>query len=259
MRILALVANDNTYQPRVYEEILKQLGSEMIGLVIVPMMPNLGKEIKFMRFLFNLYSFKGFFLKFSLVIRNKVYDILSCFFPLKRCYSLKRLAKKYSIPLYFTCNINSGDFLEFVSKLQPDLIISSQGQIIGSELLRIPRKGIINKHAGLLPKYRGIYPVFWAMMNNEKRIGITVHFVNEGIDAGDIIIQEALEIGSDDTFESIYERVIRKTPDLLLKAVDLIKKDGSVLKKNDTSEASYYSYPTKMDIARFKKLGKRVI
>ncbi|MFH1691086.1 MAG: formyltransferase family protein [Candidatus Omnitrophota bacterium] len=259
MRIIALVSNENTYQPLVYDELLRGIGSEVVGLVIVPMMPSFRSKIKFLRFLFDLYSVQGFLIKLTHVARNKVLALLDPFFPLKHSCSLKRVAKKHGVPLLYTDDVNSEEFLEQVRQLKPDLIISSQGQIIRKGLLQASRFGIINKHAGMLPKYRGIYPVFWAMMNDEKQIGITIHFMNEAIDGGDIILQEALDISKKDTFESVYQKVIHKTPGLFLKAINIIREGDYQLMKNDSKFASYYSYPTRNDIVRFKKLGKRIM
>ena len=259
MRILALVANENTYQPYVYENLLKHTDSEFMGIVLVPFITKQKSKFEMLCFLFNLYDVTGFIKKSFQVMKNKFLDIIDLIIPLKYCYSLKSVAKKYHIPLYKTKNINSKESIELIKKLNPDLIISSQGHFVGKKLRNIPKYGVINKHAGLLPKYRGIYPVFWAMLNDEKEIGVTIHLINEKIDDGDIIVQEKISIEPVDTFESLYKKVVKKTRKLFLKAIDLIKDGNHVLLPNNIRKATFFSYPDKDDIIKFRKTGKMII
>jgi methionyl-tRNA formyltransferase len=213
----------------------------------------------FLWFLLNLYGVKGTILKTFQVVKAKIFDCLSRFIHFKRCYSLREIAQRYNIPLYYTDKINSKEFLTLVEELSPDLILSSQGHYLGKRLLKIPTYGIINKHAGMLPKYRGVYPVFWAMLNDESEIGVTVHFMNEHMDDGAIILQETLPITEKDTFESLYQRVIDLTPKLFIKAIDAIEEGNITIKPNDKEQATYFTFPEIEDIRRFKQIGKRVI
>ena len=260
MRILALVSNDVTYQPRVYEPLVESKQSEFVGIVVVPFSTKQKTGIRLLQFMYNLYGIKGFVYKTYQVLSCRLFDYIGCFIRLKRCYSIKSIAKKYRIPLFDTKKINSKACRQWIADLKPDIILSSQGHYIGKKLLSIPKIGIINKHAGMLPKYRGLYPVFWAMLNGEEQIGITIHFMNEKLDDGDIIVQEMIPIQDDDTFESMYRKVIRKTPELFVKAIDLLGEDAKVkLVPNDECMATYYSFPEKQDIMQFKSSGKKII
>lgn len=146
-----------------------------------------------------------------------------------------------------------------MQSINPDLIISSQGHYINKKILKIPKYGVINKHAGLLPEYRGAYPVFWAMLNDEKKIGVSIHFMNDKIDGGDIIIQKEILISESDTFETLYSKVIKVTPDLFVKAIKLIKNNEMTIIKNEEEHSTYFSFPKKEDILRFKKRGLKII
>ena len=259
MRILAIVSNDNTYQPYIYELLVKELKDEFIGIVIVPFTTKQMPKIKMIIFLYNLYGLFGFLKKFIQVIKCKTMGWFEKYFTFNKCYSLKKIAKINNVPLYHTDNINSIQFIKVIKELHPDLIISSQGHFIDKQLRKIPKYGIINKHAGLLPKYRGIYPVFWAMINGDRAIGVTIHFMNEQIDGGDIILQKKIPIENDDTFESLYKKVVYQTPKLFLKAVDLIKIGDKNYLSNISEKSNYYTYPSKSDIKHFKKLGYYII
>ena len=238
MRILAIVADEVTYEPIVYESLVRAQRANIIGIVAVPFQTKQKTGLSLLCFLFHLYGVKGFILKTLQVLRAKFLDILSRFVKLGRCYSLRGIAHKYNIPLYSIKNINSEKFLKLVEELHPDIILSSQGHVVGERLLSIPKFGILNKHAGMLPKYRGVYPVFWAMLNNEEEIGVTVYFMNEKLDDGDILIQEMIPITPEDTFESLYRRVVEIAPRSFVKAIELIEKGNFTRHPNDKERAT---------------------
>jgi methionyl-tRNA formyltransferase len=122
--------------------------------------------------------------------------------------------------------------------------------------LDLAPKGCINLHTALLPKYRGLMPTFWVLKNNEKHTGVSVFFVDEGIDSGPIIVQKKLEIGNKTQAE-----LIRQTKkigmELVAEAVSLIEEDKVQLIPNPESKKTYYSFPTKKDVLAFKQAKKR--
>ncbi|MDB4851845.1 formyltransferase family protein, partial [Flavobacteriaceae bacterium] len=117
-------------------------------------------------------------------------------------------------------------------------------------------KGCINLHTALLPKYRGLMPTFWVMKNNEKYTGVSVFFVDEGIDSGPIIVQEKLEIGNS-TQKSLIIKTKRIGMQLILKSIDLISNNKVAIIPNDASKKTYYSFPTRKDVLEFRKNGKK--
>ena len=259
MRVLAIVSDDVTYQPLVYEPIVKECHPDIIGLVVVPFRTREKPRLELLSFLYHLYGIKGFLIKSLQVTKLAALDALSRWVRLKRCYSLRGIADRYKVPLYRTNSVNSETFLKLVAELRPDLILSSQGHYMGRRLLSIPRFGVINKHAGLLPKYRGVYPVFWAMLNGEPEIGVSIHFMTEGLDAGEIILQKRIPIAETDTFETLYRKVVAVTPSLFISAIRAIGTNSVRTTPNDATLATCYSYPSRADIRRFRKMGKRII
>ena len=94
----------------------------------------------------------------------------------------------------------SSKLIEEIRGINPDLIISAYyRKIFPKELIEIPRLGIVNVHPSLLPYYRGPVPTAWAILNNEKEFGITIHKIDAGIDTGDILVQSTHDIGDDET------------------------------------------------------------
>ena len=111
---------------------------------------------------------------------------------------LKKTCAEYNIPINKYSKVNSEEVVTAVKKANPDLcVIGHFERIIRKELLSIPRMGFINLHPSLLPNYRGLAPQHWPIINGEKETGITVHYVDEGTDTGDIIIQRKFDLPKD--------------------------------------------------------------
>jgi methionyl-tRNA formyltransferase len=139
------------------------------------------------------------------------------------CDALAETARELGLPVLQPGNVNSPEFLEIVRSFGPDLNVSvSYDQIVRRQLLEAAPLGFINFHAGKLPQYRGKNVVNWALINGETEIGITGHFMDEGIDTGDIILQRTLPIGWTDTYGDVLDRVVAAFPDLVETALAMI-------------------------------------
>ena len=116
---------------------------------------------------------------------------------------------------------------EFIAKLKeinPDLIVVvAYGKIIPKEILDIPKFGCINVHGSLLPNYRGAAPIQWSVLNGDKETGITTMYMDEGMDTGDIILQEKTEIGEDETTGELWDRLSIIGAKLLVETVSQIE------------------------------------
>ena len=120
---------------------------------------------------------------------------------------LKQWATDLKIPFIVEPNVNNYKFVEFIKSFNADLFISmSFNQILQSDILSIPPFGFINCHAGKLPFYRGRNPLNWVLINDEKEFGITVHYIDEGIDTGDIIIQDIFQITDHDSYSTLLDK-----------------------------------------------------
>ena len=139
---------------------------------------------------------------------------------------VKDYALEHNIKIYQPSKIrNNVEFMEEMKKLKPDLFcVVAYGKILPEELLNIPKYGSINVHGSLLPKYRGAAPIQWAILNGDKTTGITTMFMDAGMDTGDMILKQKVEIGEDETTGELWERLSTIGGDLLVKTVDLIEK-----------------------------------
>lgn len=122
---------------------------------------------------------------------------------------------------------NNEEFLNTVKKINPDLIcVVAYGKILPKELLKIPKMGCINVHGSLLPQYRGAAPIQWAVLNGDKKTGITTMYMNEGMDTGDMILKEEVQIDEDETTGELWERLSKIGAKLLVETVEKIE-DGT--------------------------------
>ena len=154
-------------------------------------------------------------------------------------------------------SINNKTSIELLKKYKPDLLISILGnQIFNNEIINIAPKGCINLHTALLPKYRGLMPTFWVMKNDEKYTGVSVFYVNEGIDTGPIIIQKRVTIGNR-TQEELIKHTKMIGMEAIVEAIEIIDSGNVQTLNNNDSEMTYYSFPSKEDVAIFKKRNKK--
>jgi len=103
---------------------------------------------------------------------------------------------------------NNTEFKDEIKALEPDLVcVVSYGVILPKSFLKIPPFGCINVHPSMLPKYRGSAPIQWAVLNGDKKTGVSIMYLDEGMDSGDIISQEEVEIGDDETTGELWNRL----------------------------------------------------
>ncbi|MEG2540231.1 MAG: methionyl-tRNA formyltransferase [Clostridia bacterium] len=142
----------------------------------------------------------------------------------------------------------SKEGIEDIEALKPDLIITAAlGQILSERFLQIPKFGVLNVHASLLPKYRGASPIQWAILNGEKETGITIMKTVKAVDAGDILLQKSTEIGKNETAGELFSRLSTLGGEAIIEAVRLIESGNAVFTKQDDSEATHCSMISKAD------------
>lgn len=116
-------------------------------------------------------------------------------------------------------------FIEEIQKLNPEVIcVVAYGKILPKEILEIPKYGCINVHGSLLPQYRGAAPIQWAVLNGDKKTGITTMYMDTGLDTGDLILKEEIVIGEDETTGELWDKLAQKGGELLVKTLSEIEK-----------------------------------
>lgn len=116
------------------------------------------------------------------------------------------------------------EFIDEIKSLKPDVIcVVAYGKILPKEILEIPHLGCINVHASLLPKYRGAAPIQWAVLNGEKETGVTTMYMDIGMDTGDMILKEKVQIGEDETTGELWDRLSKIGGKLLVETLKQIE------------------------------------
>lgn len=251
MRIVIITQNEPFYLAENLSYLIDILPeqSEIIGCVVADVSP-FGKKETFFKKAKKTYDIFGlsFFLYYSL-------KFIAFKFSFKK--NVFNVLKKNKIPAIILDEaINQTRSVNKIKAFEPDLLISILGnQIFKAPILNLAPKGCINLHTALLPKYRGLMPTFWVMKNNETKTGVSVFFVDEGIDSGPIIVQTEVKIGNR-TQEELIKCTKKIGMEAIAKSVDLIQKDEVKLIENDPSKKTYYKFPTRKDVIQFKKIGK---
>lgn len=140
---------------------------------------------------------------------------------------VKVTAEAADIPVFQPERIRK-DGIEDLNNLKPDLCVTAAfGQILSQAILDIPPLGNINVHASLLPKHRGAAPIAYAIMNGDRKAGVTTMFMDAGIDTGDILLQEYTEIGESETCAELTERLSKIGAELLIRTIRRLE-DGTL-------------------------------
>ena len=253
MKIIILTV-DHLYANVVLKELIKGFREDIRQVVVSDVILD---RQSFPASLKKYLEVSGIYYFLAQTIKLEIYKILSSVIKRKesKFYSFKELLKTEKIPLSNEANVNNKKFLSQVAEMKPDLIISVFfNQILSPKLIKLSKRGAINIHPAFLPDYKGVSPVFWALVNGEKSGGVSIHYINEGIDTGSIIVRKKITIKKNDTEHSLYLRSAKAGSGLLLKAVSDIKR-GRVKKINNLG-GRYFSLPAKKAVNKFKKGGR---
>ncbi len=152
--------------------------------------------------------------------------------------AVKKAAEKSDIPIAQPENLLDPEFVRWLNSAKPDLLVVVAFQILPPEIFTIPTKGTVNLHASLLPAYRGAAPIQRAIMNGEKETGVTSFFIEEKVDTGKILLQNKVQIGDNETFGELHNKLSQIGANLLRKTIDGIAANQITPKFQDASLAS---------------------
>ncbi|QLD88768.1 hypothetical protein HWV07_06855 [Natronomonas salina] len=256
LEVLVITIDEHYYIPKFLGDIVEAEAINVVGITTMP--PSLGTQ-NLVMFAFDLFRRFGpkvfaqhslFYAKFMLL------DLFGRFTGWGPAYSPKTLAHRYDIDYRHTTDVNSDLYRKYAKAKNPDVIVSvAATQKFGSDLLGVPELGGINVHSSLLPEYRGVSPSFWALLHGNEKTGITVHYMDEDIDTGDVIIQEPLTIQEEDTLHSLNERVAERGSGVLRRALDDIRAGTIDAEPINPDAGTYYSLPSREDVREFLHQG----
>ncbi|NOY22823.1 MAG: bifunctional UDP-4-amino-4-deoxy-L-arabinose formyltransferase/UDP-glucuronic acid oxidase ArnA [Acidobacteria bacterium] len=162
--------------------------------------------------------------------------------------SVAELAASHNIPLYTPENVNHPLWIEKIRKIAPDFIFSFYYRnLLKPEILNIPAYGCLNLHGSLLPRYRGRAPINWVLVNGETETGVTLHYMTEKPDDGDIVAQEKISIDYSDTGKSLNERMTEASERMLRRVLPELEKGAAPRVPQNQEEASYFGRRTPED------------
>jgi methionyl-tRNA formyltransferase len=152
---------------------------------------------------------------------------------------IKDLAFRLHLQIYQPEKIGSATSVAQLKYLRPDVIVvAAYGQILPKAVLELPRKGCLNLHASLLPKYRGASPIHAAIAAGERESGVTIMYMDEGLDTGDILLQESVVLKRRETTETLHDRLAKVGAEALMKALALVAENRAPRAKQDNAKAT---------------------
>ena len=137
--------------------------------------------------------------------------------------AVKKFALENKLPVLQPTNLKNDEFLKSLSTLNANLQIVVAFRMLPKVVWNMPAYGTFNLHASLLPEYRGAAPINWAIINGEKKTGVTTFFIDDKIDTGEIILQEEVKIGKTETAGDLHDRLMKSGGELVVKTVKLIE------------------------------------
>lgn len=239
-RIYIITTEDPLYSVKIIEALYRSFGNSILevgfsdGLITK-------KRIFLSPFLYGLVNYVALGLRVVLSSRSGG--------------KIERFCRSNQIPVIHFTNVNSEDqLLKRMSDLNTDLLISVNcSKKLRSHIIKFPVNGVVNIHNSLLPKYRGLMPIVHCLANNEKEIGVTIHYIDDNLDTGKIISQASIPIEKGDGLFSLWKKAVDIGAEMLPKAINSIYEGNVSVKANDPKKGSYYSFATPSQIFRFRK------
>ena len=153
---------------------------------------------------------------------------------------VKEKALEYGLPVIQPISAKDPEFIEELRTYEADIfVVAAYGQILTEEVLFMPKFGSVNVHGSLLPKYRGAGPIQWSIINGDRVTGVTIMYMEKGLDSGDMIIKEEIIISDDDTYGTLGEKMSEVGADLLIKALELIELGMAEREPQNHSQSTY--------------------
>lgn len=248
MNLVFLTAADPIYLPTFFERVLDVRAADTQTVYVVPPLFKDQTSIAAARRFYRTFGFDA--------VIGLAWRLLQA--RLKR-RSIEAVCRKRRVPVADVQDVNAPEFLSELAARRPDVIVSvSCPQIFKKPLIELPPEGCLNIHGAILPDYRGVMPSFWMLANGEERAGVSIFFVNEQIDAGDLCGQRIFGIEPTETLDQFLRRSKTIAADLLLEVLDEIQRGTVKRTPLDLAQGTYYSWPDKESVERFRASGRRL-
>ena len=260
MNIVFLTADESLYMPAFFAQLLAERAQDTRAIFCTP--TGHGKKNstfnmarKYRAAFGNLNTLR----LSSRVLAARIRDRFGFGRPHGRYYSVPAVARAHGVPCDHVPRVNDEAFLQRLRDLKTDLIASiSCPQIFRKALIDLPPMGCLNVHGAPLPKYRGLLPSFWMMLHGEAKAAVTIFFVNEDIDAGDVVETTEIDIHPEESLHEFIVRSKRIHCEALLRAIRKVEAGDVKTRPLEVDDGSYFSFPTREAFREFRKRGRRL-
>jgi methionyl-tRNA formyltransferase len=248
LNIAFLTTDDPLYLPSFFDRVLAARGDDVSGVFVVPPLYRDQTSLDAAWRYFRTFGLGATSALGRRTLRAKI-----------RRQSIARVCRRHNVLCESIRNVNDPDFLVRLREIDTELLVSvSCPQIFEEPLIDLPPLGCLNVHGAILPEYRGIMPSFWMLTNEERRAGVSIFFVNAGIDAGDLCGQQIFDIRPDETLDQFLQRSKAVAADLLLSLLPEIESGTISRTPLDLAQGSYYPWPDRDAVRRFRTAGRRL-
>ena len=250
LKVVLIIQDDPFVLPNILPKFLNSLGDGITieAALILSHSPTPKKENSLLRArrIISIFGFRFFAYYLAKFIRAKI-----------SYKSVQQVLRGAGVNCFhLRDSINNPMVLEEIRTFEPDVLVSVLGsEIFKEELLSIAP--CLNLHTAMLPKYRGLMPTFWVLKNNEKSTGVSVFWVNEGIDAGPIVKQREVSLADNPSQKQLIEFTKRVGLDLMSEALREFHDGALKTTPNDENQSTYYGFPDRNDVKLFLENGKR--
>lgn len=250
LRVLLVTEDDPLYVIRFFEVFFSEYPRqefEVLGITIdAAFHESKLKTAKRMWGFFGPIDFWRLLFRFAMVKLSRV--------------SIGTLAHKAGIPLIPATSVNDPGYIERVRAMKPDVIVSvAAPEIFKKGILASARLGCVNIHSGRLPKYRGMMPNFWQLLEGEKCATVTVHEMAEKLDAGAVLDTFEFPLRESDSLDRVITETKREGARLMIRVLRQLAAGTTHPKPVDMTGAQYFSFPKPADVAKFRQRGHRML
>jgi methionyl-tRNA formyltransferase len=247
VRVVYLTTDDPLYLPRFFDRVLAARSDTAAVFVVPPLYRDQTPIAAAVRYLRTF----GLRATYGLAARTLAAKA--------RRRSIATTCREHGVPCFAVGDVNDAGVLDRLVELGTEVLVSvSCPQIFRPPLIELPARGCLNVHGAILPEYRGVLPSFWMLANGEERAGVSVFFVNETIDGGDLCGQRTFEIGAGESLDTLLRRSKAVAADLVLEVLDRIEAGTVTRRPLDPDGGSYHSWPDRGAVRRFHAAGHRV-
>jgi methionyl-tRNA formyltransferase len=248
LRLVYLTTDDPLYLPTFFDRVLGDHHARTQAVYIAP--PLFKKQTTWQA---TLRYIRTFGMPAAAHLTRRVFEAKL------RHQSIDTVCRKWGVRSAVVRDVNAPAFLDELRGLNPDVLISVSCPLIFKRpLIELPPHGILNLHGAILPQYRGVMPAFRMLANGEKKAGVSIYFVNEDIDAGDLCGQRIFDIPESDTLDTFLVRSKAVAADLLLEVLGKME-DGTVTRTPlNLTQGSYYRWPDQASVTQFRMRGRKL-